>query len=90
MRKIREVLRLKLFVGRSERQISKSCGIARSTVSEYLGRAELMGLSWPLPEDMDDAKLERVLFPPLPIIAQGDRPLPAWPAVYKELKRKGV
>jgi transposase len=90
MRKIREVLRLKLFVGRSVRQISKSCGIARSTVSEYLSRAEVMGLSWPLPEDMDDAKLERVLFPPLPVIAPEDRPLPAWPAVYKELKRKGV
>ena len=90
MRKIREVLRLKLSVGRSCRQISKNCGIARSTVSDYISRAAIAGLYWPLPEDMDDAKLERALYPPLPMIAPEDRPLPAWPEVYKELKRKSV
>lgn len=90
MRKIREVLRLKLSVGRSCRQIAKSCGIARSTASEYISRASSAGLSWPLPEDMDDAKLERVLYPPLLIIAPEDRSIPAWPKVYKELKRKSV
>ncbi len=90
MRKIREVLRLKLSVGRSCRQISKSCGIARSTASEYLSRASVAGLSWPLPEDMDDAKLERLLFPPLPVIAPENRSTPSWPEVYKELKRKSV
>lgn len=90
MRKIREVLRLKLFVCRSGRQISKSCGIARSTTADYLNRAARVGLSWPLPEDMDDAKLERLLYPPLPVIAPEDRSTPNWPEVYKELKRKSV
>jgi transposase len=90
MRKIREVLRLKLFVGRSVRQISKSCGIARSTTADYLNRAARVGLSWPLPEDMDDAKLERLLYPPLPVIAPENRSTPNWPEVYKELKRKSV
>jgi transposase len=90
MRKIREVLRLKLSVGRSCRQISKSCGIARSTAADYLNRAASAELFWPLPEDMDDAKLERMLYPPLPIIAAENRPIPAWPKVYKELKRKSV
>jgi len=69
MRKIEKVLRLKLFVGRSCRQISKSCGIARSTVADYLNRAATAGLSCPLPEDMDEAKLEQLLYPPLPVIA---------------------
>ncbi|MFW8602474.1 IS21 family transposase [Desulfobacterota bacterium M19] len=90
MRKITEVLRLKLSVGRSCRQISKSCGIARSTVADYLNRAAAAGLSWPLPEDTNEATLERLLYPPLPVIAPDDRPKPNWSKVYKELKRKGV
>ena len=40
MRKIKEVLRLKWQYGRSNKQIAKSCNIARSTVREYLRRAE--------------------------------------------------
>src|SRR5579862_1922519 len=39
MRKIKEVLRLKLEVGLGDRQIARSCHIARSTVSEYWRRA---------------------------------------------------
>jgi len=90
MRKIKEVLRLKLFVGQSRRQISKNCGIARSTVADYLNRAASAGLSWPLPDDMDEATLERMLYPPLPVIAPENRPKPTWSKIYKELKRKSV
>ncbi|MBL7178282.1 MAG: helix-turn-helix domain-containing protein [Desulfobacteraceae bacterium] len=46
MRKIKEVLRLKWIPEHSERQIAKSCNIARSTVQEYLKRAEHAGLTW--------------------------------------------
>ncbi len=90
MRKIREVLRLKLSAGRSRRQISKNCGIARSTVADYLSRAAHAGLFWPLPEGLDDAKLELMLYPPLPTIAPEDRSISNWSEVYKELKRKSV
>ena len=62
MRKIREVLRLKWAVGMSNRRIAVNCGIARPTVSEYLRRAESAGLGWPVPADMSDARLERLLF----------------------------
>jgi DNA-binding Lrp family transcriptional regulator len=58
MPKIKEVLRLHFEHQRSARQIAKSCGIARSTVKEYLERAEKAGLHWPLSEDLDDAALE--------------------------------
>jgi hypothetical protein len=64
MRKIREILRLKFECGLSQRDIAKSCSIARSTVGEYLIRASAAGLSWPLPDGVDDAALERLLFPP--------------------------
>jgi len=90
MRKIREVLRLKLSAGQSSRQVSKICGVARSTVGDYVSRACNAGLSWPLPEGMDDAKLERMLYPPRPVIAAEDRSMPNWSEVYMELKRKSV
>ena len=66
MRKIKEVLRFKWALGMSNRRIAVSCGIARPMVSEYLLRAQSAGLSWPVPEDMSDARLERLLFPPPP------------------------
>ena len=90
MRKIREVLRLKWAVGMSNRRIAASCGVSRPTVSEYLRRAGSAGLSWPLPAEMSDARLERRLFPPpvdLPAAARG---VPDWVEVHRQLKRKGV
>lgn len=38
MRKLREVIRLRLEARQSGRAIARSCGISPSTVSEYLGR----------------------------------------------------
>ncbi len=64
MRKIREVLRLKYECNRSNREIGHSCGIGSSTVSDYLQRARMAGLDWPLPDQLDDTSLERRLFPP--------------------------
>jgi len=89
MRKIREVLRQKWALGLSVRRIARSVGLSRPTVSGYLRRAERCGLSWPLPEDLDDAELERRLYPPLPASRVG-RPEPDWVEVHRELKRKGV
>ena len=53
MRKIKEVLRLKLKQGFTNRAIARSCSIGRATVGEYLRQATAAGLSWPLPEGLD-------------------------------------
>ena len=63
MRQIREVLRLKWAGGLSDRKIAQSLSVSRPTVAEYVRRAQGTGLSWPLPETLDDAALERLLFP---------------------------
>ena len=90
MRKIRELMRLKYELGRSHREIAASLGVANSTVSDYAGRARAAGLSWPLPEGLDDAALEAALFPPLPP-SRVPRPEPEWDRVHRELQRhKGV
>lgn len=93
MRKIREVLRLKWERGLSERQISKSCRLSRSTIHNYVGRAQVAGLTWPLPVDMDDETLDGLLFPEsqTEVVAKvSERGLPAWSEIHKELKGKGV
>jgi transposase len=47
-------------------------------------------LSWPLLVDLDDARLEQLLFPPPPDIPASDRGTPDWVQVRQELKHKGV
>ncbi len=89
MRKIRDILRLTHGEHLSRRQVSASTGIPVATLSEHLGRAKAAGLSWPLPDDMDDAALEAMLFPPV-APSSVRRPLPDWGHVHTELKRKGV
>lgn len=63
MRQIRDVLTY-LFERRlSKRKISQIVGIHRSTVITYLDRFRQSGLTWPLPAELDDVALERLLFP---------------------------
>ena len=89
MRKIKEVLRLKYETDLSYDEIGRSCSIGHTTVGEYLNRAKKAGLRWPLPEDMDDNLLEKLLYPrsksKIP-----SRPIPDWNYTHKELKKKSV
>lgn len=63
MRRIREVLRLKHEAKLGRNRIAEATGISHGAVSRYLERAERAGVSWPLPAEMDDSALERLLFP---------------------------
>jgi transposase len=90
MRQVHEVLRLKWAVGLSDRQIARSLGLSRPTIASYVQRAQLAGLSWPLPDGLDDATLEQRLFPPPPAKGPLTLPAPDWATVHRELKRKGV
>ena len=90
MRKIKDILRLKWACGLSNRQVAASCGVARSTVAETLYRATAAGLSWPLPNDLDDQQLEARLYPAAPSSSSPPRAMPEWATVHQELSRKGV
>lgn len=85
MKKIREVLRLKA-AGLNIREVAAGTGAARTTVYEYLVRAEGAGLSWPLPDDLDDEALEARLFPPATADLARRRPVPDWREVHRELR----
>jgi transposase len=89
VRTIREVLRLRWEAGLSHRAIAASCRLGATTVRECLLRAQAAGLSWPLPEDLEEEALERLLYPPPPRGAARP-PMPDWAATHQELRRKGV
>jgi len=89
MRKIRDVLRLSA-AGLSKRQIAASLGIGPTAAGACLRRAREAGISWPLPDDLGDAALECRLYPAPAAAAKDWRSRPDWPAVHRELRRKGV
>ncbi|MBS0641524.1 MAG: hypothetical protein JSS43_16785 [Proteobacteria bacterium] len=87
MRQVREFLRLKHACGQSERRTAGAIGISRYTVAEYLRRAAVVGLTWPVPPDLDDAALERKLFtPPGSAARETLRPQPDWARIHSELR----
>jgi transposase len=55
----------------------------------YATRLKAAGLTWPLPPDMDDAAMERLVYPP-PAPSRVRRSEPDWPAVHRELECPGV
>ena len=65
-------------------------GVSRYTVTEYLRRAAVVGITWPVPPDLDDAALERKLFTPPFASMEALRPQPDWPRIHAELRRPGV
>lgn len=89
MRRIKEVLRLHFEQQRSRRLIAQTVGASPTTVGDYIVRAQAAGLSYPLPEGLDDDELNRLLFPPAPPVTF-KRPEPDWPAVYRAMRTKGM
>jgi len=90
LRKIREILRLKEEVGLSNRAIARASKMSNSTVGEYLRRAQVANLGWPLPEGISEEELYQKLFPEDAQADEPERPLPDWEYIQSELKKKGV
>ena len=88
--KIKEVLRLREERGLSQRQIAESCQLAPSTVSEYLRRAQLAGLTWAEAVALDERGGRERLFPSQPADRAALRATPEWAEIHRELKHKGV
>jgi transposase len=89
MRKIREVLRLALGAGLELRKIERSLSISHATAASYIAKAKVAGLSWPLPDSLDDGALERIFFRK-PAASAASHPLPDWEYVHRELRKKIV
>src|SRR5262245_28207250 len=81
---------MKHACGLSDRRIALATGLSRSTIKAYLKRGATCSIGWPVPPEIDDAALERQLFPAIEVARDVARPLPEWREVQSELKRRGV
>lgn len=88
MRQIKEVLRQYHDLELNISCVSRATKIPRTTVQDYIGRFKVSGLSWPLPTEVDNEKLNELLFP-IKVKTQRISP-PDWKEIHQELKRKGV
>jgi len=89
MNKIKEVIRLKVVCGLSQRAIARSCRLSHSTVGEYLERYMESGLDWETMKELPDEELIGRLVVSAPLKTKKERE-PDWSDVHRELRRKGV
>jgi hypothetical protein len=88
MRKIRDLLRLHAG-GMSKRKVAASLLIGATAAGDCVRRARRAGLSWPLPENLSDEALERILYPP-PKVTEGSATAARLAAIHREQSRPGV
>jgi len=89
MRCIREILRQKLVLARSNRQVALSLDVSAGTVSSTVTRARTLGLDWDKIAELNDDALEERLYGPK-ITNRAERPLPDPSYLHVELRRTGV
>ena len=88
MRKIKDVLRLKLDARMSHQQIAAALGISKGVVTKYVGLAAAAGVDWTTAQALDEAALERRLLvaPEKP----RDHVQPDYGRLHQELRLKGM
>jgi hypothetical protein len=89
MHQAREILRQKLTLKRSHREVMAALGVSMGTVSGVMTRAAVLGLDWEAVEALDDEALEVRLYGPRLSTRQA-RPSPDPSALHVELRRPGV
>lgn len=88
MRKIKDVLRLKLYANLSHQQIATALGISKGVVTKYVGLAVAAGLDWPTLQDCDEAEIEKLLLAGQPKTREHAQP--NYSSIHQELRRKGM
>ncbi len=90
MRKLREILQLRLQIGLSVRALGRSTKLSVGGVQKLLSRADALSLTWPLPAVLEDARLTALFYPDADAGAGARGEIPDWAAVHDELKRPHV
>ncbi len=89
MRKVREILRQKLVLRRSHREIAASVGKSAGVIGGTVTRASIAGVDWSAACALTDDELEERLYGPR-VCNRVDRPLPDPVQIHLELRRVGV
>jgi transposase len=91
MRQTREILRQKLLLGRSNREVARSLGISASSVSNAAVRARAGKChDWAAVDALDDVTLETRLYGEPGWAGRKSRPLPDPAYLHVQLRRKNV
>lgn len=90
VRSIKEILRLRFTERLGLREIGTAVRRSPSVVHDCLGRFQASGLGWPLPEEVDDAKLEELLYKPSGPQGGAKMAAPDFAQVHTELSKKHV
>ena len=64
MRKINELLRLKFEQHLSNSKIANSLKVSETTIERWLSKIRKANITWPLSTELDDQKLNDLLYPP--------------------------
>jgi transposase len=90
MRKLRDILRLKLQSGLSVRQIHRSLRMSVGTVSKILQKAQTLELDYPVIMQLDDSELAKLFYPNADTRLSNEFEMPDWFTIHKELMAKGM
>ena len=90
MRNAREILRHKLALGRSHREVRDALKVSLGSVTRTTSRAEVAGLGWAAVEALTDDELERRLSGRTEPGEKPQRPEPDCAWIHTERKRVGV
>ena len=86
---IREILRQKLVLARSHREVAASIGRSAGMVGQTVLRARAAAIDWATAETLSDIELETRLYGPK-VSPRVARPLPDAAWLHDELHRDGV
>ena len=89
MRQTREILRQRLLLRRSYREISLSLGASVGAAANAVARAQAQGLDWTAIQALTDVALEAQLYRRADL-PRGDRPVPDCVYLHTELRKPGV
>jgi len=90
MRKLREILKLRLHGELSMGQIRDALRLSLGAVQKVLSKAEELALNWEAIEQLEDKELVIQFYPEADPHVSKKRQLPDWRDVHQELKHKGV
>jgi len=89
MRQTREILRQRLLLHRSYREIGLSLSVSVGAAANAVARAQAQGLDWTTIQALTDDVVEAQLYRRAPL-PSGERPVPDCVYLHTELHKPGV
>ncbi len=90
MKKLREILRLKLEARLTIRAIQRTLQISVGAIQKTIARAKELELTWDKVQSMDEQQLTDLFYPAKASLPATLYELPDWNEVHRELSRKGM